>query len=78
MNIFKFNTEICRMNYFFWNIRHIVPNRYRTKVNLPNKCHLIVTRNNVNLFIATKIAQKLRNSSSRVPFILFVHNHNNY
>ena len=66
------------MNNFFWNFRHIVPNWYRTKLNLPDKCHLMVTRNNINLFIVTKIAQKLKNSSSGVPFIFFVQNHNNY
>jgi len=66
------------MNRFFWNIRHIVPNRYAAKLNLPEKCHLVVPGNHLNLFIVMKITQKRKTSSSRVPFIFFVQNRNDY
>jgi hypothetical protein len=66
------------MNHLFWNVRHIVLNRSRTKLYLPEKCNLVVAGNNLNLFIVMRITQKRKTQSSRVPFICVVQNHNNY
>jgi hypothetical protein len=66
------------MNHLFWNIRHIVLNQYRAKLYLPDRYHLLVAGNNLNLFTVRRITQKRKTPSSRVPFMYVVQNHNNY